>query len=424
MNIKLTTFLIAGLLSSAALSASETKYEHTNESPPTESHEKHQAPHLPGENDNEEHDHEAHDEHIHEKDDKHEHETELEADIVDEDHGTEGAAILSQEQLALANIVVEPLKARQIDYQLYAPGEVLTNGYTSYRVSPRVPSLVLSRHVALGEHVKKGQALVTLFSESVAASQSQFRTAWPEWQRVKSLGKKTVGAQRYIEAKSNLEAVQATLLAYGLSGSDLESLKAQNTPSLGEYTLRAEIDGSVLADKFEQGQRIEAGEPLILIADEKQLWVEAHLPPNLALSLDAGAKAEVVSAGIRLEATVSQEGHTIDPVTRTRLVRLLVENVSHQLHPGQFAEVFFSFRSPNSVIAVPESALMRDTHGDWTVFVEDHPGKFLPQEVELGESYGQVREIIGIKPGTRVVTKGAFFVASQIAKGGFDPHNH
>jgi len=44
--------------------------------------------------------------------------------------------------------------------------------------------------------------------------------------------------------------------------------------------------------------------------------------------------------------------------------------------------------------------------------------------VELGQPLGDHRQIIGITPNTRVVTKGAFFVASEIAKGGFDPHNH
>merc|ERR1712065_77470 len=125
--------------------------------------------------------------------------------------------------------------------------------------SPRVASVVLRRHVALGDHVKQGQPLVTLFSESVAQAQADYRTAWPEWQRVQELGRKTVGEQRYISTKANLEAARATLLAYGLSPSDLQSLTSQQSVALGEYTLRAEIDGAVLSDDFEQGQRIEAG---------------------------------------------------------------------------------------------------------------------------------------------------------------------
>jgi RND family efflux transporter MFP subunit len=266
--------------------------------------------------------------------------------------------------------------------------------------------------------------LVTLFSEAVAVAQAEYRTAMPEWQRVKKLGRKIIGEQRYITAKANFESAEATLLAYGLSSSDLKGLASNKKRALGKYTLRAEIDGAVLTDDFEQGQRIEAGAPLITLADEEQLWVEAYLPANLSMSLGAGTQADVVIGDMRVNASVTQEAHTIDPVTRTRTVRLLVDNPEHRLHPGQFAEVFFHFRTDKPVLAVPEAALMRGSDGDWTVFAEDHPGEFLPVEVELGRALGALREVIGVEPGTRIVTQGAFFVASQIAKGGFDPHNH
>ena len=339
-------------------------------------------------------------------------------------HSESASAVLSAEQMTLAGVEVTTLTAEPVDYQIYAPGEILSNGYTTYRVSPRVASVVMRRHVALGDHVKKDQPLVTLFSESVAQAQAEYRTALPEWRRVQQLGRKTVGEQRYIGAKANFEATRATLLAYGLSNSDLESLASQQPKALGEYTLRAEIDGAVLSDDFEQGQRIEAGAPLITLADEGKLWVQAHLPADLSLTLGAGTTAEVVAGGVRIDATVSQEAHTIDPVTRTRVVRLLVDNTAHRLHPGQFAEVFFRFRTKEPVLAVPETALMRGADGDWTVYVEDHPGEFLPKEVDLGRALGPLREIKGVRPASRVVTKGSFFVASQIAKGGFDPHNH
>lgn len=428
MNKTLIAILVAGLAAAAA-SQAQTDTGHA--------HEQSTAVATPGKHPGEHDDHgkEDHDEHgahdEHKPAAKHGHEEHGEAHNA-ERKGEEGeaghnegtSATLTQAQMKLAGIRVEALVAKPVDYQLYAPGEILSNGYTSYRVSPRVASVVLRRHVALGAHVKKGQALVTLFSESVAQAQATYLTAWPEWQRMQELGRKAVGEQRYVSAKAAFEAARATLLAFGLSAADLESLASQQSRGLGEYTLRADINGAVLADDFEQGQRIEAGAPLITLADEKQLWVEAHLPANLSLTLGAGTKAEVVVGDVRVKAIVSQEAHTIDPVTRTRIVRLLVDNAEHRLHPGQFAEVFFRFKTKEAVLAVPDSALMRGADGDWAVFVEDHPGEFLPVEVDLGRAFGQLREITGVKPGSRVVTEGAFFVASEIAKGGFDPHNH
>lgn len=441
MNKTLIALIVAGLASvpSYAQMTNHAEHEHekttstekqialngVQEDHQEEGHDEHGAhdEHQPqAEHGHDEHggeEHEAHDEKGHES-----HDEKKGHDEDGEGHEEGASASLTSVQMNLADIKVGVLSAKVVDYQLYAPGEILFNGYTSYRVSPRVTSVVLRRQVALGEHVKKGQALVTLFSESLVQAQANYRTAWPEWQRVRELGRKIVGEQRYISAKAGLEAAETTLLAYGLTESDLKALTSQDSKSLGQYILRAEIDGSVLTDDFEQGQLIEAGSPLITLADEKQLWVEARLPADRAISLPAGSLAEVVAGDVRVQAKVSQEAHTIDPVTRTRTVRLLVDNSAHRLHPGQFAEVYFRFRTQKPVMAVPESALMRSADGDWTVFVEDHPNEFMPVEVELGRALGHLREISGIAPDTRVVTEGAFFVASQIAKGGFDPHNH
>ncbi|MDC8454744.1 efflux RND transporter periplasmic adaptor subunit [Marinobacter sp. DS40M6] len=355
----------------------------------------------------------------HEEEEGHGHEEES-----DGGHEEAATASINAKQKELAGIEVATLESKRVDYEIYAPGELLTNGYTSYHVSPRVASVVLRRHVELGEHVTKGQQLVTLFSETVAQAQADYRKAFPEWERISGLGRSVVGDQRFNTAKANIEGARATLLAYGLNDDDIGALKASGVGSLGEYTLRARVDGAVLTDEFEQGQRVEAGQPLVTLANESELWVEAHLPANSDIVLKQGAEAEVRVAGRVAVATVSQEAHTIDAVTRTRIVRLELDNPEDRFHPGMFADVYFLFKTTEPVLAVPESALMRGADGDWTVYVEEAEAEYEPVEVELGRSIGGLREIFGLTAGQRIVSRGAFFVASEIAKGGFDPHNH
>ncbi|GAA3917025.1 efflux RND transporter periplasmic adaptor subunit [Litoribacillus peritrichatus] len=356
---------------------------------------------------NEKHESEEHDSHGHEE------------SSAEDEEGVE----LTKTQQNLANIQVETLVKKNMAYQLYAPGEIRTNGYTSYLVSPRVDSVILKRHVALGDHVEQGQPLVTLFSETIAEAQADHRVDSAEWQRVQKLGRKTVGDKRYVEAQAAFEASYGRLLAFGLSEAAIKQF-SNKTLRLGEYTLNAETEGAVLSDDFNQGQRVTAGESLIELANESELWVEARFSPNNQMTFAAGTLAEVEVDGVKYSARVSEEAHTIDPVTRTRVVRLLVDNEAHRLHPGMFADVFFTFKTKNSVLAIPESALMRSADGDWTLFIEHQPDRFEAKEVELGRSLGEFREITGIESGSKVVTEGAFFVASEIAKGGFDPHNH
>ena len=372
-------------------------------------------------------DHEEESEHNHAEKSDHDEESEhnhVETSSADQEEHGEGGVTLSAQQMKIAGIQSTVIEPYQVKYSRYAPAEVKANGYTSYLASPRVDSVVLRRRANLGEHVETGQPLVTLFSETVADAQAQYLSSSAEWKRVNQLGRKAVGDKRFISAKADNQAATSRLLAYGLDSASIKTLGKNNQALLGEYTLKAQIDGAVLSDDFNQGQRISAGAELMELANESELWVEARLPANQNLILDKGTEAIIKVGSESFVGTVAQKAHTIDEVTRTRIVRLLVNNVGHRLHPGMFADVYFQFESERPVMAVNEGAILRGADGDWTVFVEDHPGEFLPVEIERGRSLGELREIIGIKAGSKVVTSGAFFVASQIAKGGFDPHNH
>lgn len=351
--------------------------------------------------------------------------------LAEDGHGAEegedeAGVELSAEQMTLAGIKVATLTVRPMIFQVYAPGEVLANGYTSYLVSSRVDSVVIQRHASLGAHVTVGQPLVTLFSDTVAEAQAAFRVADAEYRRVQKLGRKTVGEKRFILAQNDFEVSHGRLLAFGLS-KDAINATIENKSQIGEYTLVAMVEGVVLSDDFRQGQRVEAGDPLMELACEKELWIEARLAPNAKIAVPAGTKADVKIAGETFSAEVIQEAHTIDEVTRTRVVRLLVDNEAHKLHPGQYADVYFNFTTDEQVLAVPETALMRGGDGDWLVFVavaEEDGHHFTPHEVELGRRLGQFREITGVPSGSSIAMEGAFFVASEIAKSGFDPHNH
>lgn len=338
----------------------------------------------------------------------------------EDEHDENTEIILTKNQQALVGIKVETLKARNLNYNIYAPGEIKANGYSSYLVSPRTDSVVMKRHKALGDHVKLNDKLVTLFSESVAEAQTTLKISAAEWQRVQQLGRKAVGANRYITAQNDFELAKARLLAYGLSSGSI------NDPSipLGEYTLSANINGAILSDEFQQGQRVEAGHALMLLSDETQLWVEARVQASIKLDLPRGTMAQIKVGESYYSATVSQEAHTIDEKTRTRVIRLLVNNPEDALHPGEFADVYFSKSTKSTVLVVPENAIMRSADGDWVVFIESEDNQFASKEIKLGRIMGEYREIFGLDAGTKVVTVGAFFVASEIAKGGFDPHGH
>jgi RND family efflux transporter MFP subunit len=380
--------------------------------------------------------------------------------FAEENHDDGAELSFTVQQMQLANIRVESINAKYMYKRLYAPGEIQANGYTSYMVSPRVESVILSRHAILGEHVEKGQALVTLFSEAVAQAQAIYRIRYADWQRAKKVNREVISDSEFLNTETEYFAAYSRLKAYGLTKQAINEIADNTSSTLGEYTLRAARSGLVLSDTFQQGQRVSAGDSIMLLSDEKELWVEARLASNNAMPLSKGTKAQLLLSGSTdnkqrsYQAEVIQQAHTIDAKTRTRIVRLKVKNTDHQLHPGLFVDVYFSVLSHKPVLAVPETALTQGSDGDWLIYIaktshendsgdEDNHGEqereemvFTAQEVELG-AYYQVfsqqsqqwtswREVIGAAKDNKinVVTKGAFFITSQSAKSGFDTHNH
>lgn len=359
----------------------------------------------------------------------------------------------SKAQMHLANIKVAKLVPKKMTQRLYAPGEVKANGYTSYLVSPRVESVILRRHAILGEHVEQGQALVTLFSEAAAEAQANYRITYADWQRAKKVGKAVISDSELLTAKTDYIAAFSRLKAYGLSQQAIDDIGKGNYSALGEYTLVAERGGVVLEDDFQQGQRVDAGDTIMVLSDESELWVEARLAANNQIALKAGDMAQIAVASGKEEqlfnAQIIQQGHTIEVKTRTRVIRLKVSNPDHSLHPGLFVDVYFALAKEEPVMVVPETALLRGADGDWLVYLQqtdaehdhqeagtehDEQITFIPQEVELGgvyrvylsaqQTWQNWREIKGVAASGSVAITGAFFIASQAAKAGFDAHNH
>ena len=331
---------------------------------------------------------------------------------------------LSEIQKKRANITVRTLTFEPLTHSLTAVGEVKANGYQSYIVSSRTDSVIMKRHVSLGDHVRKDQALVTLFSESIAQSQAEYLVNFATWQRMRQLPAGTVSESEQFSAQTQFSASLGQLKALGLSDTTIAQLNDGKMTDLGLFTLVAQRSGVVANDDFSQGQRVAAGDKIMVLSDERELWVEARFSPSVSMGITKGMPAAVLYGSQQFSATVIQESHTIDPITRTKVIRLKVNNQSHQLHGGLFVDVLFSVEDKDNKLLVPRTALSRSNDGDWQFMLETEQGAFVRQEVEYVQAFGDKVEISGITPGSRYAESGAFFIASEFAKANFDTHNH
>lgn len=354
------------------------------------------------------------------------------ADHDSHDHGGESEGAhkeetvleLTAEQQNMLNLQVITLQPEpNATRTLTVPAEIISNQYRTWVVPVRIDSQVQSRSATLGQHLEKGEPIATLFSPAMAQLQSDLQVAADAWRRVNNLGRRTVGNQRYLDARGDYQALRARAKGYGLDGNAITAIEAGNSEK-GVYTLTAPDDGLVLEDAFQQGQWLTAGSALVTLVDESELWAEAALPPNPGLQIATGTPARVIVGDTSVEGRVIQSGHRLNPVTRTLAVRVAIPNAGHLLHPGMFADVALSLAAPESALTVPEEALTRGPDGDWQLFVEEEPGHYKPVEIQPNGQLENRRIVTGMEPGTRVVTRGAFFLASEMAKSGFEVHNH
>lgn len=356
--------------------------------------------------------------------DEHEHDGVNES-VQGETHD-EGGIHLMPEQQEMAGVVVEILQPRDIVNELRAPGEIQLNAYATSRVVPRIAAQVLERQARLGDRIEKGHALVMLSSVEMAQAQGDLLVAEREWRRVSKLGRDVVSEQRYTEAHIAREQARARVSAYGMTEDEVNQLVASGKAELanGRFQLLAPQDGTVIHDDFIVGELVEPGRVLFEISDESVLWVEARLTPDEAAQIQVNARATMVIGGRQVEGRVTQVHHALDENTRTLGVRIEVPNLEDRLHPGLFVEARIEGRSTERALAVPNDAVLRSPDGDWQVFVEPEPGEFEPHEVDVIRTTAGFTVIGGVEPGTRVVIKGAFFLQSELAKSGFDIHNH
>jgi len=331
---------------------------------------------------------------------------------------------LTGEQRQLAGIKVSELSSQAFNLQAVATAQLIVDKDKTITIAPQLDIQVLKRHVVPGQQVTKGQALLTLGGAEIAAAQADYVNAATEWDRIKRMSLGTISASQRMQTEVNAELKRAILESVMMSKQQIAEL-ATSPSSIGQFQLLAPINGRVQQDVATLGQVLEAGTPLMQLTDESYLWVSAELTPVQAEQVNMGSDVMVRVGSRTRDGVIIGRSHEIDPQTRTEQVLVRMANPGHDLHAGEFAELYLAAEQGAQPLGfiVPDAALTRSGDGDWQVFIEQDLG-FSAVEVTVLERQRGLSFIRGIAPQTRVVVSGAFFLASEQAKAGFEIHNH
>ena len=281
--------------------------------------------------------------------------------------------------------------------------------------------------VTEGKAVRAGQTLFTIDGGTMAdnnlavryvEAESEYRRAKDEYERKTELAKDNIISQSdLLTAQTEFANAEA---AYN-------NLRRNFTA--GKQRISSPISGYVTQISVQMGQYVEAGQPVLVVSQNRSLFLKAELRPQYFSLLN-----NVTSANIRLpndNRTYSLEelggrllsyGRSLD-VNNPLIPVVFQINNREEFLAGSFVDLFIKTKTAGQVITVPNEAIVEEM-GNHFIFVQLTPELFEKRAVKAGVTDGFHTEIKegSVVPGERIVSKGAIFVKLAQVSGALDPH--
>lgn len=220
-------------------------------------------------------------------------------------------------------------------------------------------------------------------------------------------------AQAQAQYDSAQKALDVKIAQGGLDSAKGKSAGAE--AQLGYSKIVSPIDGVVTDRPVYPGETPAAGAPLITVMNLSQVIARAHVSQEQAALMKVGNEATIAAPGVSpVKGKVTLVSPALDPNSTTVEVWVQAPNSKGQLKPGAGATVTVVTETVPHAIVIPTAALLTDSVGQSSVMTLDTDNKPHKQKVTVGiRNSDEAQVLTGLKGGERVVTVGAFQLASE-----------
>ena len=248
----------------------------------------------------------------------------------------------------------------------------------------------------MGKPVQEGDPLLALYSPELVSAQEEYLSA-------RRLGDAALAA-----------AAKRRLALWDIPQDQIDSLE-RTGEARRTILLRSPMSGEIAEKMVTQGQAVQPGDNLFLIADRRLLWADLAIFETEARSVRVGSPVEVTVDAIpgkTYQGRVTFIHPTVDEKTRTITARAEVRNRDGALRPGMYATAMVR-PATAKVLTVPTQAVL-PTGTQNLVFVNRGDGEFVPRAVALGTRGDSLVEIVhGLKAGDEVVASAVYLLDSE-----------
>lgn len=253
----------------------------------------------------------------------------------------------------------------------YSAEVTIPNDQTQMVTVPQT-GLVSALQVATGQMVKKGQVIAQISSAEFVGLQGEYLQAKTKLAlatdaaaRDKALSEEgIIPKRRYLEARSAQQALNTEVMqkkqALQLAGMSAYSINRLNSASkmASLIDIVAPMNGQVLVQHAQVGDRLDSGMPLYQIGQLNPLWVEMNVPIEEAANLANGLQVTVPKA--QASGQVIAVLRSVNKATQTLQVRAAIDQGTQALSIGQFVEVALALKMPANSLQLPAAALVKN----------------------------------------------------------------
>lgn len=265
---------------------------------------------------------------------------------------------------------------------------------TNVRVSGWVQKLNIN---AVGEKVRKGEVLFTLYSPELVKAQEELLNA-------------------YRTGRSGLiKGATERLVTLGVDRPQIAQI-VKTKKVVNSVEVKAVNDGIIASLNIREGGYLSPSQAVISAGPIDEVWVDAEVFERQGHWIKAGTKANMTLDAIpgkAWEGRVDYVYPILDPKTRTLRVRLKFKNDDNNLKPNMFANIILQPETQEEVLTIPRESVIRS--GAMTrVVLAKGDGKFRSARIEVGREAGNKVEVIaGLTTKDTVVTSAQFMLDSE-----------
>lgn len=296
-----------------------------------------------------------------------------------------------------------------IAQRITAPGSLVARRES--RIGAEVRGRIERIHVNVGDRVAAGQPLFEIDAEpyraalrqaeaGVDVARAQRAQLEADLERTRQLHREQVVSEQVIERQASALAVARAQERQAEQAVALARQEVERTVVVAPYA------GSIAERLADEGTTaLVTPQTIVLVLQETaELEARAAVPESERARVHAGDRARIHAEGAPapIETEISAVADSIDPATRTYLVKARVPNPDHALKAGVFARVEVLAAPREGILVVPREAIRTEDGETRVLAVRD--GRAVAVAVDLGISTEEIAEVTaGLEAGDEIV---------------------